>query len=101
MRKLLKKISDAKNDDAKNEAFDELQEIITLVQFANDECDYGMGYELGVNLFAHGDESLNRIILHLLPLAYRLMGYELYSEILEQHLTDRKKDAPRSVIKNV
>ncbi|XP_065667366.1 histone PARylation factor 1 isoform X2 [Hydra vulgaris] len=101
LKKLLQKITNAENDDSKNEAFDELQEIITLVQFANDECDYGMGYELGVNLFSHGDESLNRIVLHLLPLAYRLMGYELYSDILEKHLTDRKKDVSRSIITNV
>lgn len=28
--------------------------MITFVQFANDECDYGMGYELGIDLFCYG-----------------------------------------------
>lgn len=28
--------------------------MLTYVQFANDECDYGMGYELGMDLFCYG-----------------------------------------------
>lgn len=28
--------------------------MLTFVQFANDECDYGMGYELGMDLFCYG-----------------------------------------------
>ncbi len=35
-------------------AFAPIQEMITFVQFANDECDYGMGYELGIDLFCYG-----------------------------------------------
>lgn len=27
---------------------------MTFVQFANDECDYGMGLELGMDLFCYG-----------------------------------------------
>jgi len=28
--------------------------MMTFVQFANDECDYGMGLELGMDLFCYG-----------------------------------------------
>ena len=36
------------------QAFAPVQEMMTYVQFANDECDYGMGLELGLDLFCHG-----------------------------------------------
>ena len=47
-------------------ASEPLQEMITFVQFANDECDYGMGLELGMDLFCHGDQY-HSTVLHLLP----------------------------------
>ena len=43
-------MNDPKDDedkDVKNKAFDALQELVTNVQFANDEGDPGMGLELG------------------------------------------------------
>lgn len=46
-------------------AFAPIQEMLTFVQFANDECDYGMGYELGMDLFCYGSHvSTTTIILH-------------------------------------
>lgn len=46
-------------------AFAPIQEMITFVQFANDECDYGMGYELGIDLFCYGSHvSKNTQITH-------------------------------------
>lgn len=54
LRKICKAIAEAKNDEERVKAFGPLQEMITFVQFANDECDYGMGYELGMDLFCYG-----------------------------------------------
>ncbi|XP_061627307.1 histone PARylation factor 1 isoform X5 [Phyllopteryx taeniolatus] len=54
LKKICKAIAEAQNDDERVKAFRPLQEMITFVQFANDECDYGMGYELGVDLFCFG-----------------------------------------------
>ncbi|KAA8594874.1 hypothetical protein FQN60_012009 [Etheostoma spectabile] len=51
LKKILKAIAEARNDEERVKAFGPLQEMITFVQFANDECDYGMGYELGMDLF--------------------------------------------------
>ncbi|XP_057314536.1 histone PARylation factor 1-like [Hydractinia symbiolongicarpus] len=98
LRKILQKIVDAKSDSERDSAFDELQEIITLIQFANDECDYGMGYELGIDLLIFGHEQFRRTILHLLPLAYQLLQRDIYGEILEKHLENRKKDGPISML---
>ena len=51
LKKILGKIVESHRDDAdedvKNKAFDALQELVTNVQFANDEGDPGMGLELG------------------------------------------------------
>ena len=91
MKKLLDKICDAKNETDKNKYLDELHDLITLVQFANDECDYGMGLELGIDLFCHGNEAFNGHILQLLPLAYSLLNRELYGKIIQKHMEKREK----------
>lgn len=54
LKKICKAIVEARNDEERVKAFGPVQEIITFVQFANDECDYGMGYELGIDLFCYG-----------------------------------------------
>nr|XP_020452831.1 histone PARylation factor 1 isoform X2 [Monopterus albus] len=54
LKKICKAIAEAQNDEERVKAFGPLQEMITFVQFANDECDYGMGYELGIDLFCYG-----------------------------------------------
>lgn len=66
-----------------------MEEIITLVQFANDECDYGMGLELGINLFCHGSVQLHNHTLRVLSLAYELLGREEYGKIIQKHLKNR------------
>ncbi|KFU88363.1 UPF0609 protein C4orf27, partial [Chaetura pelagica] len=54
LKKICKAIVDAPTDDERLKAFAPIQEMLTFVQFANDECDYGMGYELGIDLFCYG-----------------------------------------------
>ena len=64
---------------------------MTLVQFANDECDYGMGLELGLDLFCFGSERFHNTILQLMPLAYRLLGRDTFAEIVEIHVNNRTR----------
>ena len=90
---MLKNISDGKNPKAKEKASEDLQEIITLVQFANDECDYGMGLELGLNLFCFGDEKFHNTISSLAPLAYQLLGRAEFGEVIEIHLEHRARQS--------
>ncbi|KAE8629930.1 hypothetical protein XENTR_v10000644 [Xenopus tropicalis] len=54
LKRICKNIVEAPNDEKRMKAFAPIQEMITYVQFANDECDYGMGYELGMDLFCYG-----------------------------------------------
>lgn len=91
LKKMLKGIDDAENDDDRIKAFDPLQELLSFVQFANDECDYGMGLELGLDLFCYGSNYLTKTVLRLLPLGYELIGRNLYAEIIKAHLSNRRK----------
>ncbi|CAL1540707.1 unnamed protein product [Lymnaea stagnalis] len=90
LRGMLKKIADSKTDAERDKSLDPLQELITLVQFANDECDYGEGLELGLDLFSYGSSVLHPQISSLLPLAYQLLNRQEFSRIIEAHLKRRR-----------
>lgn len=91
LKKILKQITEGKNEKVKEQASEDLQEIMTLVQFANDECDYGMGLELGLDLFCFGSERFHNAILQLMPLAYRLLGKDVFAEIVKIHVNNRTR----------
>ena len=78
------------NKTKKSKADEKIQEIITLIQFANDETDYGMGLEFGLNMFSHGDVALHKFIRIATINSYDLLYRNLYSEILREHLKNRK-----------
>ena len=84
-----------KNDDqkAKDLAFDKLQELVTNVQFANDEGDPGMGLELGLNAFMYCSRPLDSTVKHLLSVAYELLGRDFYGKIASAHLRRRDSGA--------
>ncbi|KAM4710022.1 histone PARylation factor 1 isoform 2-T2 [Discoglossus pictus] len=92
LKRICKGIVEAPSDDKRIKAFAPIQEIITFVQFANDECDYGMGYELGIDLFCYGSHYFHKVVGQLLPLAYNLLKRNRFAEIIESHLANRSKD---------
>ncbi|XP_063419341.1 histone PARylation factor 1-like isoform X2 [Mytilus trossulus] len=91
LKKMMKKVAESKTEKERDENMDAIQELITLVQFANDECDYGEGLELGMDLFCYGDKSFRSMMEHLLPLAYQLLGRIEYEQIIKAHLKSRQK----------
>lgn len=90
---LKRMLADIVNDNQREAFLDELQDIITRVQFANDECDYGMGLELGLDLFLFGHEMFNRKATLLLTLAYELLGRSAFGKVVERHLEQRNKSS--------
>uniref|UniRef100_A0A7N5J8Z0 Histone PARylation factor 1 n=1 Tax=Ailuropoda melanoleuca TaxID=9646 RepID=A0A7N5J8Z0_AILME len=54
LKRICRTIVEAPSDEDRLKAFAPIQEMMTFVQFANDECDYGMGLELGMDLFCYG-----------------------------------------------
>lgn len=90
LRKMLRKIVDSKTKEEQNKNFDELQELITLVQFANDECDFGEGLELGLDLFSYGSKVFHPQIEMLMPLAYQFLKRNEFAQIINAHLKRRR-----------
>ena len=95
---MFKKIQDTKTESERDKAMEPLQEIITFVQFANDECDYGEGIELGLDLFTFGGKCFHSPIGCLLTLGYQLVGRPEYSKIIEAHLKRRSHSGNLSQI---
>merc|ERR1712071_155261 len=91
LKKICKKIMDSKDSAEQDANFDALQELVRYVQYANDELDYGMGLELGLDLLAFGGEVFHSTILHLLGVAYELLERPEFYTILKVHLASRKK----------
>ncbi|KAK8728011.1 hypothetical protein OTU49_009336 [Cherax quadricarinatus] len=98
LRKMFQKVVNAKTDDERRKHFDDIQELITNVQFAYDEGDFGMGLELGLNLFTFGSELFHKPIYHVLGVGYDLLGREPYIDILQAHLKNRRRGSNVSIL---
>ena len=72
-------------------SLNELKEIFQLVSYANDECDFGMGLELGIDLFSNGDPFFHKSIVHLLSLAYNLLKRDAFAQTISAHMANRRK----------
>nr|SVE73751.1 EOG090X0BAY [Daphnia atkinsoni] len=91
IKKICKKIVESPNLSEQEKNSDTLQELVTYVQYANDESDYGMGLELGLDLLAFGGEVFHPTILHLLGVAYELLERKEFFVILKAHLNNRRR----------
>lgn len=98
MKTILKKIVLEQNEIKRLEYMEPLDELITNVNIANDECDYGMGLEFGINLFCYGESCFHEDILKILPIVYELLQRSRYASILKAHLKNRKKGAKLSTL---
>merc|ERR1711924_458783 len=56
-----------------------------------DEDKAGMALELGLNMFADGNPILSDLVRQLLISAYTRCDRDLFAEILDAHLKDRRK----------
>eukprot|EP00092_Neocalanus_flemingeri_P016819 GFUD01018194.1.p1 GENE.GFUD01018194.1~~GFUD01018194.1.p1 ORF type:complete len:460 (+),score=173.33 GFUD01018194.1:74-1453(+) len=91
LRKIIRNVVEAETEKEQDLAFDVLQELVTNVQFANDEGDPGMGLELGLDLLCFGGERLHNTIKHLMCVAYDLLDRDQFGKILTCHLERRMK----------
>ncbi|XP_042206077.1 histone PARylation factor 1-like [Homarus americanus] len=101
LRKMFQKVIDAKTDKQRGQHFDDVQEIITNVQFANDEGDPGMGLEFGLDMFMFGHEEFHKPLYHVLSLAYEILGRKPYIDILQAHLKNRRRGTNLSILEIV
>ncbi|TRY72495.1 hypothetical protein TCAL_10382 [Tigriopus californicus] len=89
LKRIFKNINEASTEEKRAQAMDVLQELMTNVQFANDEGDPGMSVELGLNAFATGGPHLHGSIEHLLGVGYELMDRPEYAQVIRAHLKRR------------
>ncbi|CAG9765492.1 unnamed protein product [Ceutorhynchus assimilis] len=75
-----------------------LQDILTNTSIATDECDFGTGIELGLDILAHGIDSLNVTIARVLATNYRLLDREGFAKIIEAHMKKRDNGTNLSII---
>lgn len=80
---MLKRVVEADSQEERSAHFGNLQEIITAANIASDECDFGTGLELGLDLFSFGGEVFHNTILHLMCTAYDLLGRSTLITILK------------------
>ena len=91
-KKICDKFCNGSSDEIRQTAEDELQHVITCIQFANDECDYGEGLEFGLNLFLYGSSKLHSRVINLLTLAYKLLHRDLYGQIIKDHISSGRSN---------
>lgn len=82
LQKILKCYQEA-SESKKMEAMDKLQPIINYANIASDECDFGTGFELGIDLFCNGNPDLHRICKQLLLTAYNLLRRPQFATIIK------------------
>uniref|UniRef100_A0A2S2QRU7 UPF0609 protein n=1 Tax=Sipha flava TaxID=143950 RepID=A0A2S2QRU7_9HEMI len=76
------------SESKKIEAMDKLQPIINYANIASDECDFGTGFELGIDIFCDGNPELHRICEQLLVTAYNLLKRPQFGTIIKVTITN-------------
>lgn len=75
-----------------------LQPVITYANIAIDECDFGTGLELGLNIIAHGVDGMNFTAARFLTTGYNLLQRNAFAKIAEAHMNNRKKGSDLSIL---
>uniref|UniRef100_A0A1I7VIS0 Cytochrome P450 n=1 Tax=Loa loa TaxID=7209 RepID=A0A1I7VIS0_LOALO len=83
LKELINLVATTSNEDVKQEKLSKIMEIISCIQFANDERDFGMGLEFGHDLFWSNHGFFDKMAEKLLTMAYKLLNREAFARILE------------------
>ncbi|KAL6738821.1 hypothetical protein Aduo_012327 [Ancylostoma duodenale] len=86
IRKTLDLICDTNDNSSRQKKMQWLMEMVTFAQIANDECDFGMGLELGHWLFLANHQLLDKVAHRVLSTAYTLLGRVEYKKILDAQM---------------
>lgn len=77
------KLESATSQSEKDKILSELQPVITYASIAVDECDFGTGLEIGINLFCSGLPELEPSALSSLVSTYSLLKRDAFSKIIQ------------------
>uniref|UniRef100_A0A3Q2HBM4 Uncharacterized protein n=1 Tax=Equus caballus TaxID=9796 RepID=A0A3Q2HBM4_HORSE len=73
LKRICKTTVEAASDEERLTAFAPIQEVMIFVHFANDECDYGMGLEVGMDLFCYSSHYFRKVAGQVLPLVCNVL----------------------------
>lgn len=91
LKRILNRIVESERQDLKDKALDQLQQVVTAANIANDECDFGTSVELGLDLFAYGGTEFERTALQLLSTGYSLLGRPEFAKVAQVHISNRRR----------
>ncbi|KAG7305615.1 hypothetical protein JYU34_009707 [Plutella xylostella] len=100
IKSMFAKLESATSQSEKDKILSELQPVITYASIAVDECDFGTGLEIGINLFCSGLPELEPSALSSLVSTYSLLKRDAFSKIIQAHLKYRRKGANMSIMEN-
>nr|CAD7393184.1 unnamed protein product [Timema cristinae] len=86
LKLLLKRVVDSTSDAERTSCLSKLQPVLTAASIATDECDFGTGLELGIDLFSYGGNVFHNTIVQYLNTAYTLLRRQEFSQILQVRL---------------
>lgn len=90
LHKKLKVFLESDSQKVIDSAMASIQPIITAVNLATDECDFGTAIEFGLDLFCIGSKHLHNLALSFLRTGYDLVNRKEFITIIEAHLKDRR-----------
>lgn len=97
IKKLLTRLKNC-SEEQKNKILSDLQPVLTYASIAIDECDFGTGIELGLNILSYGVDCLNYTALRFLSNSYKLIHKENFAKIAEAHLKNRRSGCKLSIL---
>ncbi|MCP9266207.1 Ig-like and fibronectin type-III domain-containing protein [Dirofilaria immitis] len=88
LKDLITFVATASSEAAKQKKLEKIMEIISYVQFANDEKDFGMGLEFGHDIFWSNYDFFDKMAEKVLTMAYKLLNRGVFARILEDTVYD-------------
>ena len=100
LKSTLDKIASLDDDEErrKSKLMSDIHQTMNLINYANDEKDFGMALEFGIDLFCYGHPFFHRAAKHLLCQAYGLLNRNDFGRISNQHLDNRRQGYELSMV---
>lgn len=84
------KLEECSSQKEKDEVLSQLQPVITYATIAVDECDFGTGLEIGIDLFCSGLKELQSNAASSLSTVYSLLKRDAFAKIIKVNIDFHK-----------
>lgn len=98
IKSMFAKLSAAATQAEKDAVLSELQPVITYASIAVDECDFGTGLEVGIDLFCSGIKELEASAVSSLCSSYMLLNRNAFANIFEVSISVQHRPTTQTQI---